>query len=191
MSAFKEMVKEGYPILSCMNETYLPIKGSKDASCIDLKARLLGIDDSPVYIKFYDSSNQEGEIKVYKGLILKPGYRYKIPTGVFSYFINDTLYIYSRSGRSLKEGLVLISSPNIIDADYPNEIFMLMTNTSKVDIVINDLDKIAQAEFKHAMIDNIKYFDINSGSFKFDVHSKAIQRKDGFGHTDLELEEVA
>ena len=78
-------------------------------------------------------------------LILKPGERAMIPTGlVFEIPPGFELQSRPRSGLALKQGLTILNSPGTIDSDYRGEVKSLILNTSKKNVTIKDQDRVAQ-----------------------------------------------
>jgi dUTPase len=96
---------------------------------------------------------------------IEPGDRLLVPTGlIFKIELLHTIETYAdisrtemplqnysirlhpRSGLSLKRGLVLANSEGIVDVDYQEEVFVLLTNISQVSQRIKRGDRIAQAE---------------------------------------------
>jgi dUTP pyrophosphatase len=76
-----------------------------------------------------------------------PGDRVLVPTGlIFDIPAGHSLRIHPRSGLSYKQGLVLANLEAVIDSDYIEETFIILTNQSDVDQTIYHGDRIAQAE---------------------------------------------
>ena len=74
-------------------------------------------------------------------------WRVLIPTGlIFDIPISCSVRLYARSGLSTKQGLNLINSVGIIDADYIEEVFIPIYNNSLKKIKIYNGDRITQAE---------------------------------------------
>ena len=73
---------------------------------------------------------------------------------------NEYLAIVPRSGLALKRGITVLNTPGTIDADYyPNEIGVILYNTSDSDFEVSIGDRIAQAilqEYKTMGLDTIK-----------------------------------
>lgn len=86
-----------------------------------------------------------------------------------------SIRLHARSGLSLKRGLVLANSEGVIDVDYQNEVFVLMTNISEVTQTIKRYDRMAQAE----VVANIPF---NFVEIK-DVPKPHSERSGGFGST--------
>lgn len=107
---------------------------------------------------------------------IRPGERVMVPTGiVFNIPVGYCVRIYSRSGLALKDGLIVVNSPGIIDADYHHECFVLLTNISDKTRLLFPGDRIAQAELAKVTKAVIVEHDqvIESGS----------DRSGGFGST--------
>ena len=172
----------------------LPTYGTKLANCFDLSFQptsnvVHGYDpfNSPVE----RGVNSLGEVSIY------PGDRLLIPTGLIfrieqKFTIENFADIYSaaatplrnysirlhpRSGLSLKKGLILANSEGIVDADYQEEVFVLLTNVSKMHQTIRRGDRIAQGEV------------VSNEPFEFTVLSKRpekhSERDGGFGSTGV------
>ncbi|HEX6462407.1 MAG TPA: dUTP diphosphatase [Candidatus Saccharimonadales bacterium] len=77
--------------------------------------------------------------------VLEPLQRAAISTGLFMAIPEGyELQVRSRSGLSLKHGIVCINSPGTIDADYRGELKILVANISNEHYEIHDGDRIAQ-----------------------------------------------
>ena len=78
---------------------------------------------------------------------------------------NEYLAIVPRSGLALKKGITVLNTPGTVDSDYyPNEIGVILYNTSNEIFEIKKGDRIAQAilhEYKTMEIDLVK--DIERG----------------------------
>ncbi len=78
-------------------------------------------------------------------LILKPGQRSLIPTGLsFEIPLGMEIQARPRSGLAIKNGISLVNSPGTIDADFRGEVKIILINLGQEDFVINDQDRIAQ-----------------------------------------------
>ncbi len=78
-------------------------------------------------------------------LTLAPLERAAISTGLFMAIPSGyELQIRSRSGLSLKQGIVVVNSPATIDADYRGEIKVILGNISSEPYEVHDGDRIAQ-----------------------------------------------
>lgn len=86
-------------------------------------------------------------------LIIKPGTVGRVPTGVFIEAIDwsqvpsgmiPELQIRARSGLAFKKQVTLANGVGTIDADYPDEICVLLINHGQEDFTIKSGDRIAQ-----------------------------------------------
>lgn len=140
----------------------LPTYGTSLANCFDLSFQptsntVKGFNkwNSPIV----HDVNEHGEISI------NPGERLLIPTGlIFKIEVLHTIETYAdiarsdlplqnysirlhpRSGLSLKRGLILANCEGIVDVDYQEEVFVLLTNISEMHATIKRGDRIAQAE---------------------------------------------
>jgi len=141
----------------------LPTYGTSLSNCFDLT-----FQPTDTHVIGYDRYNNPISqlINNFKEISIYPGDRLLIPTGLifkieqritietFSDIVNhknDSLANYSirlhpRSGLSLKRGLVLANSEGIVDVDYQQQVFVLLTNISSIGQTIKAGERIAQAE---------------------------------------------
>jgi len=175
------------------DEFELPIYGTSLANCFDLSFQ--PSDDTVNGYDRYNNSisqrvNNIGEI------FISPGDRLLIPTGLifkitqqrtietFADILskvpllqNYSIRLHPRSGLSLKRGLVLANSEGIVDVDYQQQVFVLLTNISALSQTIKTGERIAQAEVTC------------NEQFEFVVLAKApekhSERDGGFGSTGI------
>jgi len=142
----------------------LPTYGTSLANCFDLS-----FQPTSNVVTGYDSFNApvERDINGFGEVSIYPGDRLLIPTGLIfkieRYVTIETfadiakyddelplqnysIRLHPRSGLSLKKGLILANSEGIVDVDYQEEVFVLLTNVSKMHQTIRRGDRIAQAE---------------------------------------------
>lgn len=78
-------------------------------------------------------------------VIIQPGETELIKTGLFVELPEGfELQVRSRSGLSLKEGLIVLNSPGTIDSNYRGEIGVILHNISKEPKKVCLGDRIAQ-----------------------------------------------
>ena len=171
----------------------MPTYGTTMANCFDLSFQptqnvVTGYDSFNAPVE--RTVNNPGEIYVY------PGDRLLIPTGLIFKIEhkltietfadisrtqlplkNYSIRLHSRSGLSLKKGLILANCQGIVDADYQEEVFVLLTNVSKMLATIRRGDRIAQAE-----VACNEPFEFNLISERPSKHS---ERDGGFGSTGI------
>lgn len=79
-------------------------------------------------------------------VILKPGERILIPTGI-AIELNDVncgAFIFPRSSVSYKSGVSLANCVGVVDSDYRGEIKVPLINHSDSDFIVHNGDRIAQ-----------------------------------------------
>ena len=110
------------------------------------------------------------------GIILAPGHRAMIPTGlIFDIPLGYSVRLHSRSGLAVKSALTLANHEGVIDSDYVDPTYLVMYNGSSVDVVIRHGDRIAQGE----MIPDLAYEVLETAE-------RPLQKTDrigGFGST--------
>jgi len=151
----------------------LPTFGTTLANCFDLSFQPTSTEgivkgynkyNDPVtrHIRNFSGGLRHGNEDEFE---IEPGDRLLIPTGlIFKIELLHTIETYAdisrtemplqnysirlhpRSGLSLKRGLVLANSEGIVDVDYQEEVFVLLTIISDVSQRIKRGDRIAQAE---------------------------------------------
>ena len=147
----------------------LPTYGTSLANCFDLSFQPTNEEkivkgynkyNEPI-VRHISTETSDGQ----EGVNIEPGDRLLIPTGLIfkieqlitiEKFVdimiqpnplqNYSIRLHPRSGLSLKRGLVLANSEGIVDVDYQEEVFVLLTNISEVAQTIKRGDRIAQAE---------------------------------------------
>lgn len=82
---------------------------------------------------------------VLEDLVLKPGHRELIPTGLRIELPEGfEAQIRPRSGLAVKQGITIVNTPGTIDSDYRGEIKVLLINLGHSDYTIKRGDRIAQ-----------------------------------------------
>lgn len=154
----------------------LPKFATKQAACFDLSYQPAGKTEYSghnAYNAPFDRTLHEAGT-----IVIMPGDRVLIPTGlIFDIPEGYSIRIHARSGLSYKQGLVLANQEAVIDSDYVQETFVLLTNTSENPVTINMGDRIAQAE----MIKGEEYvlWEI------FDAPKQKTDRAGGLGSTGV------
>ena len=177
------------------DDVIVPSYGTSMSTCFDLSffpldATVKGYDQHNNPISQY--VNDHGEISIY------PGDRLLIPTGIILKVLrNMTIETYSdiakdhlplkhysirlhaRSGLALKKGLVLANSEGVVDVDYQEQIFVILTNISSMGTVLKKGDRIAQAE----VVCNEPFEFVEFGV----APEKYSEREGGFGSTGVSV----
>jgi dUTP pyrophosphatase len=121
------------------------------------------------------SAGMDLRANIDKDIILNPGERRLIPTGLFIALpLGYEAQIRPRSGLALKHGISLVNTPGTIDADYRGEIGVIMINHSQEPFIIKDGERICQMVINK--YETIEW--INSDSL-----DETERGAGGFGHT--------
>ena len=118
-------------------------------------------------LKAYTKENivlKAGEIK-----LIKTGLAIALPNGFEA-------QIRSRSGLSLKNGIIVLNAPGTIDSDYRGEIGIILMNVGQNDFVIENNMRIAQmviTKYENVKLDLVEELD------------DTVRADGGFGSTGL------
>lgn len=108
-------------------------------------------------------------------LVLKPGERQLVPTGLFIELpLGYEAQVRPRSGLAIKQGLTCLNTPGTIDSDYRGEIKVILINLSAEDQTILNGDRIAQMVI--APVVQVRWELV-------DVIGETSRSAGGFGHT--------
>jgi dUTP pyrophosphatase len=134
----------------------------------------------PVHLPQYMTEGSSGMdlfASLEKEVILEPGERKLIPTGI-SVAIPKGFegQIRPRSGLAIRNGIGIINGPGTIDSDYRGEIGVLLINFSIEPFTIRDGDRIAQmviTRVSRAICEEV------------DILPPTQRQGGGFGHTGI------
>ena len=160
-------------------DVVLPKFGTEQAACFDLAFQPNGKTEYTGFNAFNAPFTRlfSGEQMM---LTIMPGDRLMVPTGlIFDIPEGYSIRIHPRSGLSYKQGLVLANLEAVIDSDYVQETFVLLTNMSENPQVIKIGDRIAQAE----LISQLKYTIEETKT----APSQKTDRIGGLGSTGLSI----
>ena len=151
-----------------------PIFATSGSACFDLHACF---DDVNTYKVRQDTLTREIEKPLRNGVLqIFTMERVLVPTGlIFDIPAGYSVRLHSRSGLAYKEGLYLTNCEGIIDHDYIEPVFAMMTNISQAPKSINNGDRICQAE----LVEKIQYDFIEIKKSP----SQKTDRDGGFGST--------
>jgi len=99
------------------------------------------------------AASAAADLRAASELIIQAGQRAKVPTGVWIDRVDweqvpdgmiPELQIRARSGLAFKHGVMLTNGVGTVDADYPDEICVLLYNSGTEPFVIQKGDRIAQ-----------------------------------------------
>ena len=127
----------------------MPVFATKKSACFDLHACLVEGDDVQMF-HAVATKQLPRRISVFEGkpfVQLNNMERMLIPTGLIVDIPDGySVRLHSRSGLAFKQGLYLTNCEGIIDSDYVDPIFAMMTNISNVPVKIFNGDRIWQGE---------------------------------------------
>jgi dUTP pyrophosphatase len=173
----------------------MPIYGTSLSNCFDLSFQPT-TDQVTGYDKYNNPITQKinnfGEISIYPGdrLLIPTGLIFKIERRVTIENFADimaqstlpslqtySIRLHPRSGLSLKRGLVLANAEGIVDVDYQEQVYVLLTNISQMGQVLKKGERIAQAEV--VSNEKVEFIVLTQPP---DRHS---ERSGGFGSTGV------
>ena len=127
----------------------MPVFATKKSACFDLHACLVEGDDVQMF-HAVATKQLPRRISVFEGkpfVQLNNMERMLIPTGLIVDIPDGySVRLHSRSCLAFKQGLYLTNCEGIIDSDYVDPIFAMMTNISNVPVKIFNGDRICQGE---------------------------------------------
>lgn len=124
-----------------------PSYGTDMSACFDLPFQTV-----EKVVQGYDKFNSKIERPVVDGeLRIYPQDRLLVPTGLIFKVVGQqcSIRLHPRSGLSLKKGLVLANAEGVVDFDYQQQVFVILTNISEMVESIRTGDRIAQGEVVH------------------------------------------
>ena len=163
-------------------QAQLPAFATKQSACFDLYANLvvnenvqyynsLTTKELPRRVSFDINSNRPYlQINNMERMLIPTGLIADIPEGF-------SVRLHSRSGLAFKQGVYLANCEGIIDSDYVDPIFAMVTSISNVPVRIYDGDRICQGELVRCENYTLDESD--------EAPSQKTDRKGGFGSTGV------
>jgi dUTP pyrophosphatase len=105
--------------------------------------------ESHVELPTYQTDGAAGmDLRAAENVTIPPGGRALVKTGI-RLAIPEGFegQVRSRSGLSLKQGLIVLNAPGTIDSDYRGDIGVILANLGTEEAVVNIGDRIAQLVF--------------------------------------------
>jgi len=163
-------------------QAQLPVFSTEQSACFDMFANLI-LDETVVYynslttkelprrVSFDINSNRQF-------LQLNNMERMLIPTGLIANIPKGfSIRLHSRSGLAFKQGVYLANCEGIIDSDYVDPIYAMVTSISNVPTRIYDGDRICQGELVRCEKYTLDESD--------EAPSQKTDREGGFGSTGV------
>jgi len=132
-------------------QAQLPVFSTKQSACFDLYANLiegeivqyygsLQTKQLPRKVSFdINTNNTYLQMNNMERMLIPIGLIADIPVGF-------SIRLHSRSGLAFKQGVYLTNCEGVIDSDYVDPIFAMVTNISNVPVKIYNGDRICQGE---------------------------------------------
>ena len=141
--------------------------------------RLRDTGNEPVPLPCYmtpDAAGMDIYADLAEDLTLPPLGRALIPTA-FAIAVPQgyEAQVRPRSGLALRSGLTILNAPGTIDADYREEVKILVINLGDQPVTIQRGDRIAQLVVAPVM--RVQWQEVDQ--------LEATERTGGFGHTDI------
>jgi dUTP pyrophosphatase len=137
--------------------------------------RLQDGSEGDLYLPRYMTAHSSGMdlfAVVEKEVILQPGERKLIPTGIaLAIPPGYEGQVRPRSGLALREGITLVNTPGTIDADYRGEVGVLLINLGQQAFKVRRGDRIAQlaivpiCQAELELVDELDATPRNEGGF--------------------------
>lgn len=165
-------------IQKCGNDVEIPKYQHEGDAGMDLKVNNFKKLFYPVMVENQGWAESEDNLKDDLDEIeLHPGCRVLIGTGVKIELPNNfELQIRSRSGLSLKHGIVVVNSPGTIDSNFSGEIGVILINHSVIPYTIKKGDRVAQGVLSKVgnieWVEKEKLNDTNRGESGFGSSGK-------------------
>jgi dUTP pyrophosphatase len=156
--------------------------GSTNGTNGKIKIKYINKSDNqnPVYAKVGDSGF-DLRASLVEPVTLKPMQRKLIGTGLyFELPVGYDMEVRSRSGMSLKHGIIVLNTPGTIDLNFRGEIGVILINLGQEDFTINPGDRIAQGLIRLSTTDsNIDLVEVN------EISKETDRGVNGFGHSGV------
>ena len=174
------MLPEKLKFFKLNEQAQLPTFATKESACFDFHANLVQDGEIQYYqaistksvprrVAFdINTSNTFIQLNNMERMLIPTGLIADIPPGF-------SIRLHSRSGLAFKQGVYLTNCEGIIDSDYVDPIFAMVTNISNVPVRIYDGDRICQGELVRC-----EKYTLNESD---EPPSQKTDRDGGFGST--------
>ena len=176
------MNEEKLKFFKLNDKAQLPTFATRESACFDLHANLLEGEEIQYYqaistksvprrVAFdINSSNTFIQLNNMERMLIPTGLIANIPEGF-------SVRLHSRSGLAFKQGVYLANCEGIIDSDYVDPIYAMVTSISNVPTRIYDGDRICQGELVRCEKYTLDESD--------EMPSQKTDREGGFGSTGV------
>ena len=124
-----------------------PKRATKGSACFDLYSFLPDNSTVSVYITHSEELEIRNRLVQNERVQVNPNERILIPTGLIFDIPNGySMRLHPRSGLALKQGLTLANNTGIIDSDYVEPVFAMITNISGTTPYVKHNERVCQGE---------------------------------------------
>ena len=163
-------------------QAQLPVFATKQSACFDLYANLI-LDETVLYYQSVTTKQLPRKVafdinsnRPY--LQIQNMERMLIPTGIIADIPEGfSVRLHSRSGLAVKQGVYLTNCEGIIDSDYVDPIYAMVTSISNVPTRIYNGDRICQGELVRC-----EKYTLNESD---EAPTQKTDREGGFGSTGV------
>ena len=161
-------------------QAQLPVFATKQSACFDMFANLV-LDEAVIYYQPLSTKELPRrvsfDINSNRNFIqLNNMERMLIPTGLIADIPDGfSVRLHSRSGLAFKQGVYLANCEGVIDSDYVDPIYAMVTSISNVPTRIYNGDRICQGELVRCEKYTLDESD--------EAPSQKTDREGGFGST--------
>ena len=174
------MLEEKLKFFKLNDKVQLPTFATRESACFDLYANLV---NNEILQYFQPSTTKQLQRRVTIDINssntviqLNAMERMLIPTGLIADIpVGFSIRLHSRSGLAFKQGVYLTNCEGVIDSDYVDPIFAMVTNISDVPVKIYDGDRICQGELVRC-----EKYTLNESD---EAPTQKTDREGGFGST--------
>ena len=163
-------------------QAQLPVFSTEQSACFDMFANLV-IDETVMYYQSLSTKELPRRVSFDINssrpfLQLNNMERMLIPTGLIANIPKGfSIRLHSRSGLAFKQGVYLANCEGIIDSDYVDPIYAMVTSISSVPTRIYNGDRICQGELVRCEKYTLDESD--------EAPSQKTDREGGFGSTGV------
>ena len=181
-AAVKKSKKTSLKFYKLNEQAQLPVFSTEQSACFDFYANLI-LNETVTYyqavstkqlprgVSFDINSNRPYlQINNMERMLIPTGLIANIPEGF-------SVRLHSRSGLAFKQGVYLANCEGIIDSDYVDPIYAMVTSISNVPTRIYDGDRICQGELVRCEKYTLDESD--------EAPSQKTDREGGFGSTGV------
>ena len=134
-------------------------------------------NELPSY-KFIGDSGMDVRADIGESIILSPGQRYTVPTGLyFQIPPGYEIQVRPRSGLANNYGITVLNTPGTVDSTYTGELKVILYNSGDSDFTVESGDRIAQIVLQEVPM--IVWEEVSEFTEETDRGSG------GFGHTGI------